>query len=113
MTRNLDFDADKDGSTWSGDADDGYTLDSGDRNADYFPVQGGAGGWLPIGGETNPFVAVFDGNSHTISGLAIRRDQTYVGLFGRTEGAVIRSLGLIDNLADYTGSGSNTISIVR
>ena len=111
LTRNLDFDADKDGSTWSGDADDGYTLDSGDRNADYFPVQGGAGGWLPIGGETNPFVAVFDGNSHTISGLAIRRDQTYVGLFGRTEGAVIRSLGLIDNLADYTGSGSNTIFI--
>ena len=111
LTRNLDFDADKDGSTWSGSADEGYTLDSGDRNADYFPVQGGAGGWLPIGNETNPFVAVFDGNSYTISGLAIRRDQTYVGLFGRTGGAVIRNLGLIGNLADYTGSGNNAISI--
>ena len=75
--------------------------------ADYFLVENGAGGWLPIGGDTNPFVAVFDGNSHTISGLAIRRDQTYVGLFGRTEGAVIRNLGLIDNLADYTGSNDD------
>ena len=111
LTRDLDFDADKDGSTWSGSADEGYTLDSGDRNADYFPVQGGAGGWLPIGGETNPFVAVFDGNSRTISGLAIRRDQTYVGLFGRTGGAVIRNLGLIDNLADYTGSNDDFIYI--
>ena len=74
-------------------------------------MENSAGGWLPIGGETNPFVAVFDGNGHTISGLAIRRDQTYVGLFGRTVGAVIRNLGLIGNLADYTGSGSNTLSI--
>ena len=111
LVRDLDFNVDDDGSTWSGSADEGYTLDPEDSRADYFPVENGAGGWLPIGGETNPFVAVFDGNSHTISGLAIRRDQTYVGLFGRTEGAVIRSLGLIDNLADYTGSGSNTISI--
>ena len=95
----MDFNVDDDGSTWSGSADEGYTLDSGDRNADYFPVdENGAGGWLPIGGETNPFAAVFDGNSHTISGLAIRRDQTYVGLFGRTGGAVIRNLGLIDKL---------------
>ena len=111
LTRNLDFDADKDGSTWSGNADEGYILDPADSRAGYFPVGNGAGGWLPIGGETNPFVAVFDGNSHTISGLAIRRDQTYVGLFGRTGGAVIRNLGLIDNLADYTGSGSNTVSL--
>ena len=53
--------------------------------------------------KTNPFAAVFDGNGNTISNLAIRRDQFYVGLFGAIGGsAAIRNLGLIDNLADYT-----------
>ena len=108
LARDLDFNVDDDGSTWSGTSDEGYSLDADDSDDAYFPVRGGAGGWLPIGDLTNPFAAVFDGNSHTISNLAIRRDQTYVGLFGRTvSGAAIRNLGLIDNLADYTGSSNN------
>ena len=117
LTRNLDFDVNGDGSTWSGNAEDGFTLDSEDSQAGYFPVDGdGAGGWLPIGDETNTFAAVFDGNGHTISNLAIRRDQTYIGLFGRMNNvgesvAAIRNLGLIDSLANYTGSGSNSVSI--
>ena len=112
LMQDLDFDADNDGSTWSGNADDGYTLDSEDSQADYFPVESGEGGWLPIGDDDNPFVAVFDGNSHTISNLAIRRDQTLVGLLGAIgAGAAIHNLGLIDNLADYIGSSSNSISI--
>ena len=62
--------------------------------------------------ETDPFVAVFDGNTHTISNLAIRRNQTYVGLFGKIgNGAAIRNLGLVDNLADYTGSSDIGIFI--
>ena len=79
----------------------------GDSQVDYFPVEDdGTGGWLPIGGKTDPFVAVFEGNGHSIRNLATRRDdQDYIGLFGRTESdAIIRNLGLIDNLADYTGS---------
>ena len=112
LTQNLDFDVDGEGDgTWSGNAEDGFTLDSGDSQADYFPVaDDGTGGWLPIGSGANPFVAVFDGNTHTISNLAIRRSQTNIGLFGVTGGAaVIRNLGLVDNLADYTGSSnSNT-----
>ena len=113
LTRNLDFDVDGDGSTWSGDGDVGYTLHLADSQAGYFPVDGdNAGGWSPIGGETNPFAAVFDGNGHTISNLAIRRDQTHVGLFGRMGlGAAIRNLGLVDNLADYTGSSSSETNI--
>ena len=113
LTRNLDFDVNGDGSTWSGNGDVGYSLDSGDSQADYFPVDGNdAGGWSPIGDETNPFVAVFDGNGHKISNLAIRRDQTYVGLFGVIgSGAAIRNLGLVDNLADYTGSSDSAIFI--
>ena len=117
LIRNLDFDVNGDGSTWSRNHEGSYTLDVDDRNDYYFPVDGdGTGGWLPIGGETNPFAAVFDGNGHTISNLAIRRDQTYIGLFGRMNGvgesvAAIRNLGLIDSLANYTGSSSNSISI--
>ena len=112
LMQDLDFDANNDGSTWSGNGDEGYSLDSGDSQADYFPVVSGAGGWLPIGNETNPFAAVFDGNGHSIRNLAVRRDQTYVGLFGRTRsGAAIRNLGLIDNLADYTGSSDGNIYI--
>ena len=112
LMRDLDFDGDEDGSTWQGDSDGGYTLDADDSRADYFPVISGAGGWLPIGDATNPFAAVFDGNGHSISNLAIRRDQTHVGLFGRTGGsAAIRNLGLIDNLADYTGSSDDDVYI--
>ena len=112
LVQGLDFDGDDDGGTWQGDSDGGYTLDADDSQADYFPVVSGAGGWLPIGDATNPFAAVFDGNSHTISNLAIRRNQTHVGLFGVTGGgAAIRNLGLIDNLADYTGSSNRQIYI--
>ena len=110
LMRDLDFDGDDDdGRTWSGNGADGYTLDSDDHRADYFPVdEDGAGGWLPIGGGDNPFAAVFDGNGHSISNLAIRRDQAYVGLFGAIgAAAAIRGLGLIDNLADYTGSSND------
>ena len=105
LTRDLDFDGDGDGSTWSGNAEDGFTLDLEDSEDDYFPVDGsGTGGWLPI----STFVAVFDGNGYMISNLAIRRNQTYIGLFGAIGiSAAIRNLGLVDNLADYTGSGNS------
>ena len=114
LMQDLDFDGDGDGGTWSGNGDEGFRLDRGDSQADYFPVdEDGAGGWLPIGDEDNPFAAVFDGNSHTISNLAIRRSETfYVGLFGRTgAAAVIRNIGLVDNLADYSGSSNNDVYI--
>ena len=108
----MDFNVDDDGSTWSGSADEGYTLDPDDSRADYFPVENGAGGWLPIGDETRTFVAVFDGNGNSIRNLAIRRDQTLVGLFGAIGGgAAIRNLGLVDNLVDSTGSSSETFGI--
>ena len=110
LMENLDFDGDKDGRTWSGSGDEGFRLDEGDSQADYFPVdESGTGGWLPIGDEANPFAAVFDGNGRTISNLAISRDQTYVGLFGFTSGAVIRNIGLINNLANYIGTAASIL----
>ena len=115
LMQDLDFDGDDDdGGTWSVNDDGGYILDSDDHQADYFPVdEDGAGGWLPIGDGDNPFAAVFDGNGRSISNLAISRSETfYVGLFGRTgAAAVIRNIGLVDNLADYSGSSDSDIYI--
>ena len=54
-------------------------------------------GWAPVGGNSNPFAAAFDGNGHAISHLFIARSSTdSVGLFGHTHssGALIRNLGL-------------------
>ena len=108
LTGDLDFDFDGDGSTWLLDGDGNYSLDAGDHQLPYFEVTDGAGGWQPIGNRDNPFVAVFDGNGHRIRNLGIRRDQEGIGLFGAIgEGAVVRNLGLIANLADYAGSGPN------
>ncbi len=108
----LNFDGDGDGRTWSANADGSYSLDAADSRDDYFPVENGAGGWQPIGDDNSPFAAVFEGNSHTISNLAIRMETVYVGFFGAIgSGAAIRHLGLVDNLADYTGSGDEEIFI--
>ena len=113
LTGDLDFDFDGDGSTWSDDGAGNYSLDAGDSRTPSFVVDAaGTGGWLPIGDENNPFTAVFDGNGHRIRNLGIRRAQPDIGLFGVIgEGAAVRNLGLVDNLADYTGSddGDNYI----
>ena len=111
LTRHLDFDADGDGSSWSGDSTDGYRLDEGDSRAPYFVVDSdGGGGWQPIGGESNPFTAVFDGNGYSIRNLGIRRDQLRIGLFGTIDGAAtIRNLGLVNNLANFIGSGQTLL----
>lgn len=50
-------------------------------------------GWLPIGVESMPFMGVFQGNNHKVSGLMINRTSTdYVGLFGHLSGATITNL---------------------
>ena len=88
LVSDLDFDTDGDGTTWSGDSTNGYTLDSGDSQAPYFITANG--GWEPIGdcgandecGESSnnddsPFTATFEGNGFVIRNLAIRRNQPY------------------------------------
>ena len=110
LTGDLDFDADGDGSTWSGDKDGGYSLDADDSEDDYFPVigdgrhSGNIGGWNPIGGEDNYFNAIFEGNGYTIRNLAIRGKNQAIGFFSEIgDDAEIRNIGLIDSLADYIG----------
>ena len=106
LVSDLDFDKDGDGTTWSGDATNGYILDSGDSQRPYFVTA--SGGWLPIGG-LNRFYATFEGNGFVIRNLAIHRTDSNVGLFDSTSGShrdnavSIRNLGLEQALA--VGSG--------
>jgi len=55
-------------------------------------------GWEPIGGEDNPFKGNFDGQNHQIRSLFIDRpDETYVGLFGMTEGdSLFKNIEMVD-----------------
>ena len=61
-------------------------------------VADGGSGWQSIGDDDNSFIAIFDGNNHTLSNLTINQgDFTYFGLFGRTRsGSNIANLGLLD-----------------
>ena len=130
LTADLDFDTDDDG-TWTRNSDGSYALDTDDDNSAYFDIasDGSSGGWVPIGDcgadslcedddetpadetlDNAPFTAVFDGGGYTISGLATARDLLYIGLFGVIDtGADIRNLGLVGNLAKYTGNPSGRI----
>ena len=109
LTADLDFDADGDGSTWSRASDGALSLDSGDSHGAYFDTA--AGGWAPVGGSSaRPFAATFDGGGRTITGLATLGDLGAVGMFGVVgEGADIRRLGLVGNLAAQTGSGTGDV----
>jgi hypothetical protein len=63
-------------------------------DVDASALAGGAG-FEPIGNRTTPFTGTFDGRNHTISGLTIDRPGTdTVGLFGFTDGAVVRDVHL-------------------
>ena len=97
LMNDLDFDRDGDG-TWNSTT---FALDSNDSQTPWFDTADG--GWLPIGDGSNPFAATFEGNGFVIRNLAIRRNQSYIGLFGRIHNATIRNLGLENALADYTG----------
>ena len=62
--------------------------------------------WTPIGNATNPFVGVFDGNGHTVSGLYVYSAHTGsvpsdgVGFFGNVQGAAIKDLNIKDAYID-------------
>ena len=105
LTRDLDFDTDDDGSTWTEPSGGTFTADSGDA---YY--NGGAG-WDPLGwrwapSDTTNFTAIFDGNGHVIENLLVNRSRDYSGLFAALRpGAVVRSLGL-PNARVRSGHGS-------
>ncbi|WP_418179728.1 filamentous hemagglutinin N-terminal domain-containing protein [Aliarcobacter lanthieri] len=63
--------------------------------------------WTPIGDLDSSFNGRFDGLGHTISNLTINRSKKHQGLFGVTENATIRNIGLEDvdiNASSWTGA---------
>ncbi|ACF14322.1 filamentous haemagglutinin family outer membrane protein [Chloroherpeton thalassium ATCC 35110] len=59
-------------------------------------------GFTPIGNDATKFTGSYDGDGHTIDGLYINRSINNIGLFGYTDGATIKNLGLTN--ADITGN---------
>ena len=108
LMNDVEFDTDGDGQSWTQDSSGNYSLDSGDSAAPYFVIDSsGSGGWQPVGDSANAFNAIFDGNGYVIRNLAIRSELTNIGLFGvTTANAIIRNVGLVNNLSDYTGSSN-------
>ena len=62
--------------------------------------------WMPIGTDSSHrFYGTFDGDGHKISGLYIKSDKTYQGLFGYTgSGSTIQNIGVSGYI-----EGANTI----
>ena len=50
----------------------------------------------PVGSYTSPFEGIFNGNGHTLRNLRISSDENYVGVFGYTQGAMIRELNVLE-----------------
>ena len=65
--------------------------------------------WTPIGTmlveEGRPFQGTFDGGGHQIANLTISNGGQYGGLFGYTEGAVIKSCNVTGEVNGYNCTG--------
>ena len=65
--------------------------------------------WTPIGTlqgeELRPFQGTFDGDEHQITNLKISNGGQYAGLFGYTEGAVIKSCNVTGEINGYNHTG--------
>ena len=65
--------------------------------------------WTPIGTmlveEVRPFQGTFDGGGHQIANLTISNGGQYGGLFGYTEGAVIKSCNVTGEVNGYNYTG--------
>ena len=55
--------------------------------------------WTPIGNNSTKYSGNFYGNGHTVSGLTIASTALYQGLFGYTDGAIIRDLSVEANIS--------------
>lgn len=74
--------------------------------------------WTPIGQIGSPYVGIFDGKGHVVSGLYFNKDaEDYVGLFGFISGSEtkVQKVGVVDsyfNGRQYVGGvvGCNRIS---
>ncbi|MCU6790497.1 S-layer homology domain-containing protein [Paenibacillus sp. WQ 127069] len=65
--------------------------------------------WVPIGSASSPYKGTFDGDGHTIKNLRIVSTADNLGLFGVTDSAMIKNIGLLNvninsNAANKVGS---------
>lgn len=67
--------------------------------------------WIPIGGPENPFTGVFNGNEHSISDMYMTQ-QIYSGLFGFTEGAVIKNINIEEANIPYEAYPISYIGLI-
>lgn len=75
------------------DHSDRHFIQTADIDLGESPWNKGSG-WEPIGGESNSFHGLYDGNGHVIHNLTINSTSgQYVGLFGCVQGTV-QNLGL-------------------
>jgi len=81
QTANLIFDEDQTLVDWDGDGS---------------PDGSGTDGFSPIGIYTKSFSGAYDGQYFSISNLFLARNTSYNGLFGKTNAANIKRLGLIN-----------------
>lgn len=85
----------------------------------WYPENGPANKWTPIGkDEDNYFAGIFDGQNHTIKGLFLDHSRTLRGIFGVTNGAVIKNLSVErslttgdDNTGVFAGAAADTVFI--
>lgn len=73
----------------------------------------GYSNWEPIGSGETPFVGMFDGNNHTITGLTIIKKVEYVGLFGYCTGS-LKNLKMKSATIDILDmeDGSSSIGVI-
>lgn len=65
--------------------------------------------WLSIGSNARPFAGTFDGQMHNISGVYLKADAYYAGLFGRTSTkATVKNFSMTNSYfySDYDNFGS-------
>ena len=64
----------------------------------------------PLGSSSSPFNGVFDGQGHTIKNLKISTTDSYIGLIGYSQGAIIRNV-IVDNDLSVTSNEITSGSI--
>ena len=58
--------------------------------------------WIPIGTYANRFRGIFDGQGHTVSGLYIKSNSSYMGLF-TTNNGTIKNLNVANSYIESVG----------
>ena len=66
--------------------------------------------WIPIGNAEQSFKGTFNGNGHTISGLKIHAEASYLGLFGNNAGNIFDFT--VANATIYQKDAYENIAIV-